>query len=415
MVVVRAHKPRRRFTVALVIETSNAFAREVLHGIRNWMGAHGAWAVHLSEQGRGNQPPNWLRHWRGNGIIGRVETREIAAAVRACRVPVVNVSAAEITDEFPTVISQSRAIAEAAAEHLRERGLKHFGYCGDSRFAWSLSHGQNFAAVLAEWGFACSMFPSAVGDHENWDREQDKLKRWLWSLPKPCGVMACYDIRGQQVLDVCRSLVLRVPDDVAVIGQHNDELLCELCQPPLSSVIPHARRVGWEAAAVLDQCMRGRAPRVKRLEIPPRGVATRQSTDFVAVTDERLARAARFIEEHFRDAFDVDEVARVAGMSRSLLERSYRAAFGLAPWEHVVRLRIRTAEVLLQETRLTLAEIAERTGFGAAAYFSAVFHRRTGRQPSALRAAAAHVSAELSPSQSGAFQEPPPDSPRSTR
>lgn len=380
---------RRQFTVALLIETSNAFAREVLRGVREWMGTHDGWAVHLSEQGRGNEPPGWLRHWHGHGIIARVETPEIAAAVRACRVPVVNVSAAGITEEFPTVISDSAAIARMAAEHLHERGLRHFGYCGDARFEWSQSHGQHFAATLARWGLSCSWYPAAVDDPADWEREQAKLKAWLHALPKPCGVMACYDLRAQQVLDGCRALGLRVPDDVAVIGQHNDELLCELCDPPLSSVIPDARRVGWEAAALLDQWMRGRAPRVKRWEVPPRGVATRRSTDFVAVTDERLARAARFIKEHYRETFEVEELARAAGMSRSLLERTYRAAFGLAPWEHVLRLRVRAAEELLRHTRLPLAEIAERTGFGTPEYFSAAFRRLTGRPPSSLRAAGA--------------------------
>lgn len=376
---------RRRFTVALLVETSNAFAREVLHGIRDWMDAHDTWAVHLSEQGRGNEPPGWLRHWHGDGIIARIETREIAAAVRRRGVPVVNVSAAGVTEEFPTVISDSVGIARAAAEHLRERGLRHFGYCGDARFAWSRSHGDNFAAVLARWGLPCRIYPAAAGDAADRDREQDKLKAWLRALPKPCGVMVCYDIRGQQVLDVCRALSLRVPEDIAVIGQHNDALLCELCSPPLSSVIPNARQVGWEAAAMLDRWMRGHVPRVSRLEIRPLGVATRQSTDLVAVADERLARAARFLRDHYREPFLVDQLARVAGMSRSLLERTYRTAFGLAPWEHVLRLRVRAAEALLLQTRLSLAEIAERTGFGQAEYFSAAFRRLTGRAPSALR------------------------------
>ncbi|MBK9137270.1 MAG: DNA-binding transcriptional regulator [Verrucomicrobia bacterium] len=381
----RASGTRRRFQVALLIETSNAFAREVLLGVRDWMEAHDTWAVHLSEQGRGNEPPGWLRHWQGHGIIARVETREIAAAVRRRNVPVVNVSAAGVTEEFPTVISDSAGIARAAAEHLRERGLRQFGYCGDARFAWSESHGRHFAALVSRWGCTCQTYPAAVDDAADWDREQEKLRAWLRVLPRPCGVMVCYDIRGQQVLDVCRALGLRVPDDLAVIGQHNDALLCELCNPPLSSVIPNARQVGWEAAAMLDRWMHGRAPRVKRLEIPPLGVATRQSTDLVAVGDERLARAARYIREHYRQPFMVDELARAAGLSRSLLERNYRAAFGLAPWEHVLKLRLRDAEALLVQTRWSVAEIAERTGFGAAAYFSAAFRRLTGRPPSALR------------------------------
>jgi LacI family transcriptional regulator len=197
--------------------------------------------------------------------------------------------------------------------------------------------------------------------------------------------MVCYDIRGRHVIDACRSLGLRVPDEVAVIGQHNDELLCELCDPPLSSVIPNAQRVGFEAASLLDHLMRGGRPAQPILRVPPLGVAKRQSTDVVAVQDTWLARAVRFIRDHHREGLCVNEIARVSGLSRSLLEKKYRATFGLSPWEHVVRLRVQSAQALLTQTNLTIADIAERTGFGAPEYFSAAFRRLTGRPPSALR------------------------------
>jgi LacI family transcriptional regulator len=376
---------RSRTVVALLVETSNAFSREVLHGIRDWMRAHGSWAIHLSEQGRGSTPPPWLRNWHGDGIIARVETRKIAHAVRACGVPVVNVSASGLAPEFATVISDSEAIARAAAEHLMERGLRQFGYCGDARFAWSTTHGRNFAAAVQARGFPCHLYPAAAADSADWGREQRKLASWLKTLPKPCGVMACYDIRGQQVLDACRVTGLRVPEVVAVIGQHNDELLCELCEPPLSSVIPNARRAGFEAAALLDRLMRGRTVATKRIEVPPVGIATRQSTDLVAVGDERLATAMRFIRKHAHEVIGVDDIARVAGISRSLLERKFREAFGRSPWDQVMQLRLRHAEQLLSQTRLSIAEIAERTGFGAPEYFSAIFRKLTGTSPKAAR------------------------------
>ena len=378
-------KSKIRPVVALLVETSNAFSRELLHGVRDWMRAHGSWAIHLSEQGRGNQPPSWLGSWRGDGIIARIENDAIAAAVRACRLPTVNVSASGLAPEFPAVISDSAAIAEQAATHLLERGLRHFGYCGDARFTWSQRHGDNLIKALQERGHTCSVFPAAIGDAADWRREQAKLTRWLEYLPKPVGVMTCYDIRGQQVLDVCRAIGLRVPEDVAVIGQHNDELLCELCEPPLSSVIPNARRAGFEAAALLDRLMRGKAGVPKRIEVPPVGIATRQSTDLVAVGDERLARAMRFIREHAHEVISVEDIARTAGISRSLLERKFREAFGRSPWDQVLQLRLRQAEHLLSQTRLSIAEIAERTGFGTPEYFSAAFRKLTGTSPRSAR------------------------------
>lgn len=378
-------KPTARPVVALLVETSNAFSRELLHGVRDWMRAHGSWAIHLSEQGRGNLPPTWLENWRGNGIIARIENETIAAAVRACALPTVNVSASGLAPEFPAVTSDSAAITRQAATHLLERGLRHFGYCGDSRFPWSLRHGHNLVSTLRESGHECHVYPSKAGDANDWRKEQAKLARWLKSLPKPVGVMTCYDIRGQQVLDVCRATGLRVPEDVAVIGQHNDELLCELCDPPLSSVIPNARQAGFEAAGLLDRLMRGRPVASEKIEIPPVGIATRQSTDLVAVEDERLAHAMRFIRENAHAVIGVEDIARAAGISRSLLERKFRAAFGSSPWDHVMQLRLRKAEQLLSQTRLSISEIAESAGFGTPEYFSAAFRKLTGVSPRSVR------------------------------
>ncbi len=376
---------RSRHVVALLVETSNAFSREVLHGVRDWMRANGSWAIHLSEQGRGSHPPSWIHHWRGDGIIARIETPAIAKAVRARRVPVVNVSAAGFAPEAPSVISDSRGIAQMAASHLLERGVRSFGFCGDARYVWSRRHGENFAAALCGAGHECDIFPVARDDFANWKREQTKLSRWLKALPKPAGVMACYDIRGQQVLDVCRAIGLRVPEDVAVIGQHNDELLCELCEPPLSSVIPNARLVGLEASRLLDQLMRGQTVAPVPVEIPPVGVATRASTDLVAVDDPRLATAIRFIREHAFAEMTVSDIARAAGMSRSLLERKFRDVVGTSIWDHVLQLRLRAAEQLLMQTTVSIAEIAERTGFGTAEHFSASCKRLTGASPKELR------------------------------
>lgn len=378
-------KPTKRPIVALLVETSNAFSRELLRGVRDWMRSNRSWAIHLSEQGRGSEPPDWLRLWKGDGIIARIETHEITDAIRKLHLPTVNVSASGHGDGFPSVISDSAAISRVAADHLLERGIKFFGYCGDARFHWSAQHGKNFVNALNIRGFKCANYSARVSDSVDWTFEHKKIAKWLKALPKPVGVMTCYDIRGQQVLDVCRAIDLKVPDEVAVISQHNDELLCDLCDPPLTSVIPNARRIGSEAAAVLDTMMRGAKPKLTPLLIRPVGVATRQSTDVVAVDDPGLERAARYIRDKACEPITVNDVVKVSGLSRTLLERKFKQAFGTSPYEHILRIRLNTAERLLKETTLSIGEIAERLAFSSAEHFSATFKKRTGKPPKALR------------------------------
>lgn len=376
---------QRRKAVALVIETSNHYGRQMLLGIRSFMSQHADWAVHLTEQGRGAQPPRWLARWKGDGIIARVENKAVGEAVQAVGVPAVNVSATELTSDLHTFISDSNAVAKLAAEHLIERGFEYYGYLGDSRFKWSMNHGENFRNWIRKTGVECMVYEAHARDASNWDREQRRIATWIQSLPKPVGIMVNYDIRGQQLLDVCSRIGVRVPDEVAVIGQHNDEVLCEMCNPPLSSVIPNPQQAGYEAAFMLNKLMDGHRPKPKVHLIQPVGVATRQSTDIIAIEDRQIAEALKYVRENACLGIGVNDVLRRVPMSRTLLERKFRTLLRSSPYEEITRHRLRRAKELLSGTSLPIAEIAERTGFSSPEYLSSMFKKHTGFSPARYR------------------------------
>jgi LacI family transcriptional regulator len=386
-----APRPRptssRRKQVALLIETSNAYARGLLQGVVHYIREHQPWSFHLMEQGRGDDPPAWLKRWSGDGIIARIETARIARAVVQAGVPAVDVSAARLVPKLPWVETDDEQIARLAAEHLLERGFKHFGFCGDARFNWSVCREKHFCARVAAAGLDVHCYEPA-GEAGDVAAQAADLRRWLREMPKPVGVMACYDIRGQQVLDACRSGGLAVPGEVAVVGVDNDELLCDLASPPLSSVIPNAHRTGYEAAALLDRMMAGkRVPATARL-IAPLGVTARQSTDVLAVDDREVARAVQFIREHACDGINVGDVLRAVPLSRRVLEQRFQRMLGLTPREEILQVRLARVKQLLGETDLPLYLIAERTGFEHVEYLSVVFKREMALTPSAFRTTA---------------------------
>jgi LacI family transcriptional regulator len=381
--------------VAILIETSNAYARGLLQGVVHYIREHRPWSFHLMEQGRGDDPPPWLAGWEGDGIIARIETPRIARAVVRTGLPAVDLSAARLVPALPWVETNDEEIARLAADHLIERGFKRFAFCGDGRFNWSVWRERFFIARLKAAGHACAVFPQreeqgATGDAageavSDVAVEARKLTRWLRELPKPVGVMACYDIRGQQVLAACRGAGLAVPDEVAVIGVDNDALLCELASPPLSSVIPNAHRAGYEAAALLDRLMAGKKVAATAHLIAPLGVAERQSTDVLAVDDRDVARAVQFIREHACEGINVSDVLRAVPLSRRVLEQRFQRLLGCTPREEILHVRLARVKQLLGETDLPLYLVAERTGFEHVEYLSVVFKRETGRTPSAWR------------------------------
>jgi LacI family transcriptional regulator len=315
-------------------------------------------------------------------VIARVENERIARELRATGLPVIDVSAALPRLVFPRVATDAEGAATLAATHLIERGLRNFAYCGDGRFHWARQRGEAFARATAMVG-GCVQFAPTLGAV---DDEVKEIARWLRTLPRPVGVLASLDLRGQQVLAACRLAGLAVPDDVAVIGVHNDELLCELCDPPLTSVIPDAPRAGYVAAELLARTMKGRRLAVRLHEIAPLGVAARQSTDVGAVGDAKIAGAVRFMRQQAAGGANVGDVLRAVPMARTALERRFKAALGTTPHAHLRKLRIERVKDLLARTSLPVGEIATATGFEHPEYLSAMFRRECGVTPRKFRA-----------------------------
>jgi LacI family transcriptional regulator len=381
---------RKQKSVALLIETSNAYARGLLSGIAAYIHEHELWSIYMLEQERGAAPPSWLKNWNGDGLIARIENEQIAEVVRKLKIPVVDVSAARQVPNIPWVETNDRAIARLAYEHFRERGFENFAFCGERDFQWSILRREAFQECVSGDGYECHILESPRHESRSFspNRERSKLAKWVLSLPRPIGVFACYDIKAQQVLDVCREHQVKVPGELALLGVDNDELLCDLCTPPLSSIIPAAHQTGRKAAELLDAMMNGATVGSEARLIDPVGVATRQSTDVLATRDADISAAVRFIQDHFCEGINVHDVLKAVPLSRRAFESRFQAIIGRTPHQEIIRRRIERVRQLLVETDLTLAEIAKRTGFQNQEYMSVAFRRSTNTPPAAFRKSA---------------------------
>jgi LacI family transcriptional regulator len=378
---------KRIFKVALLVETSNAYARGILAGVEDYIKNHGPWNVYLAEHGRGDLPPKWLQGWDGDGILARVENANIAKVLASATQPVVDLSSRRLLPEVPAVTTHNGAIAQLAVQHFVERGFTQLAFCGDERFGWSQDRCQHFIEICRQRSIPCCTYKSVATLTSDGDPETEAIAAWLLTLPKPIGVFACYDARGQQVLDACRRAGVAVPEEVAVLGVDNDELLCALSPPPLSSIMPNPKRTGWTAASLLHQKMRGESVPPDIVYIEPLGLAARQSTDTLAVDDPQIARALRFIREHACDGIGVGEVLQACPMGRRSLEHRMKKIINRSPHEEIFRVRINLAKDLLAGTKLKISEIADRCGFANVEYLSGAFRRATMMSPSGYRKA----------------------------
>ncbi len=373
--------------VALLVETSLASGRDILRGIGRYVREHRTWALVHEPRSLEESLPAWLKNWDGDGIIARIQNREIANHVRSTGVPVVDVLGLVPEAGLPLVHVDDGEIARLAAEHLIERGFRHFGYFGLADENWSVRRREFFQTRLAQAKGRLSVYEQPRHDptRTSWIEREEELARWIRELPKPAGVMVCSDQLGLAFLEACRRAGVAVPDEVAVVGVDNDEALCEIAYPPLSSVWPAHQQVGYEAAALLDRLMRGKRAPAAPVIIAPGGVKTRRSTDVLAIEDRNVARALQLIREHACSSLDVEKVAEGAGLSRSVLQRRFRRTLAKSVHEAIRDERLKRACQLLAETDLPLAEVAEQSGFKHQEYLGAVLRKHLNRTPAQFR------------------------------
>lgn len=351
--------------VALLIETSRSYGRGLLVGVRRYLSEHGPWSAYLETRALESEAPPWLRGWKGDGILSRTGSAALARRLRATSVPVVELRSSRLLPRAPWIGVDNRALGALVATHLLDRGLRHFGLLALDVEDYFRERCENFVSTLRGHGFRCDVLqaPPRAEHPARWEAQQRELVRWVGGLPRPAGVMACTDQLGFWLLDACTRADLAVPEEIAVVGVENDEALCAMSRPPLSSVALPTERIGYEAARLLDRLMRGRSVPRTRIAVEPLGVVARQSSDVVAVADARLAAALRHIRERACEGIGVDDVARAASMSRSSLERGLRKLLGRSPHDELLRVRLDRAKALLSETDLKLSAVAQRSGF----------------------------------------------------
>jgi LacI family transcriptional regulator len=377
--------------IILWVESSRGSGRALLRGIANYAQHHGAWSFYW-EPGGLEKPWPALPQIEADGIILR-DIRVDEALASGLPAIVIGHCQSEVPGVV-NVVTDSEAIGRMGAEHLRQCGFKHFAFCGYSRSAyertaWSEVRAEFFAARIREVGFPPPAQYSLSKTAEDWSKERHSLAAWLEALPKPVGLMACNDDCGQQVVEACKLAKLSVPDQIAVIGADNDEVVCGLTDPPLSSVAINFERAGYDAARALHNLMRGERRVPSRIIAAATHIVTRRSTDFVAADDPHLTRALQFVRDRARQGVSVGEVARAAGLSRRALEKRFRALLGWSILEEIRRVRTDHIARLLVETDLPVSGIAEILGFTDAHHFARYF--RAAKQVSPLRYRSEHA------------------------
>ncbi len=376
--------------VALLMRVNKDYDRQIIAGISQYA-AEFNWSVYLEDEPRERIPKQ--SQWSGDGIIADLDDEQTGRILARAGVPAVGVGGFSdpsfLPFDLPYVATDDVANGRLGAEHLMNCGLKHFAFCGipATHFnSWARNREASFVDAIREAGYPCAVYRGRHRSARNWETLQKGLCAWLDEQPTPLGIMACDDPRARHVVEACRRLGRRIPQDVAVLGVDNDLLMCELCNPPLSSVQHGTTEIGRRAAELLDQTMSGCENVSNWSVIPPKGVVERRSTDVMNSPHPTVTEASRFIRENAGDPISVLQVARHVEVSRSTLDREFRRCLGHTTHEEIQRVRLDMARRLLTTTDYPLRVIARQAGYRNEQYFSFVFRSALRVTPGQYRA-----------------------------
>jgi len=359
---------REQPKIVLLLETSRHLGRELLRGAALWSRMHGPVSLSASAGHFDQLLPN-LRNERKVGIIARLSVPGIVRAIKKYRVPLIALEPvtqelADIKEELrlAEIRSTAKEIAEMGAEFLWNDGFRNFAYCGFPNRLWSKARCDAFVRYLAKQGGLCSVYP--VSDNEcSWNRERLALKKWLRSLPKPIGLLACDDDRALQILNLCEEEEIRIPQDVSILGVGNDDILCDLANPPLSSISIDLQTAGYNAVQALVDMIEGKTERPGDVTMSPLWVTPRMSTDFMGVSDPSVIKALQFIRQNHLRPITVMDVVRYVGISRRSLETRFGAINRRTIANEILHYRLERAKQLLAFGNEQLANIAISSGF----------------------------------------------------
>jgi LacI family transcriptional regulator len=368
--------------IIAIFDTSHASGRGILTGITKYARLQGPWVFYRNKSQYNHDKKDILTHlknWHADGIIANLSyTSEIMSLIKKGLPSVIFPVLKSQFKGYNTISADNNAIGAMAAEYFLQRGFKNFGFCGfDLSCYWSSERGESFKAAINQAGHQIAFY-SQPARIKVWSREQELLTEWILSLPKPAGIFACNDDRGHDLIEACKIARVRVPDDLSILGVDNDDLVCNMCRTPLSSISINTERAGYESAELLDKLMNGQKSKAQEIIIRPTHVVTRESSDILAIEDNDVAAAMRFIRDNASKAIHVSDVINTVPLSRRVLENRFRKAVGRSLNAQIRRIRVEQVAKMLVETDLSISQIARTLEFECVDHISRYFKKEKG-------------------------------------
>lgn len=371
------------------MESSKHYPRDLVRGIAHYAFLRGNWRFYkedrfYSKGKRKHRDYSWIGRLGAHGII----TRDSVGIKQLAETGIPMVSVADFYEKVEGIVevnTDNNKIAQMAVDYFLRKGFRNFGFCGFKDMPWSSGREKNFVRILKQAGHPAGCYNSSSRRMLNWDREHPNMIKWLKTLPKPVAILCCNDDRGNDLVEACKAGGFKVPFEIAVLGIDDDYQVCDLSNPPLSSVSLSTKKAGYKAAEILDRMMSGKKPDTWRIIVNPLEVVSRQSTDTMAISDPQVAQALQFINENSRNIIQVSDVSNVVGCSRKGIDKKFQRFLGHTVFAEIRRVRTEAICHMLHEADLSITQIALQLGYNDSDHIARFFKQEMNMTPMAYR------------------------------
>ena len=377
--------------IVLLSDFSEEYNKNLLRGITRYSKDHGPWTfckmpTYYRETIGIDGILKWAKEWEANGIIGQFYNGEEVAKFTKAKIPVIAQDFKERFTDIPNITGAYRQTGALGADYFLKKGFKNFAFYGFGNIVWSRERAEGFEERIQEAGFDVHYY-----EHKDargidlWYYKPSALSDWLKSLPKPIALMACDDNQGHHITEAARHAGIRIPDELAVLGVDNDEMICDLSDPPLSSIELDSEKSGYEAARLMEQMIEDDVCYADDIVVNATQVITRHSTDIFASKDKYIVSALKYIHGNLDKNLKVDQVLKEVPLSRRSLEKRFIMTTGYPVYEYIYNQRIEKFTQKLLETDMTIFEIALDLGLSDSKNIARQFKQIKGVTPMEYR------------------------------
>ena len=350
----------------------------MLRGIAQCSHTYGPFSFYPEPSGREVTLYSKIQDWEVDGIIARDE--KLDDKILKMNLPlVVYISRQDPALYEYKIIADNRAIGRMAADHFIERKFKNFGFCGYSDVFYSKLRYEHFKQKISESGFDVNLYDNSERIASiSWEKELKDICGWLKNLPKPVAIFACVDERARHVSEACRRIGLEIPNEVAVLGVDDDDIICELAEPPLSSIALNPMQSGYMATKMLIDLIDNKVVENKEIIVRPIGVRTRQSSDIMAIKDTQIVNTIDYIKKNCTKPIQVEDIVQAVSVSRRTLERKFVDVLGKTLYQQIKECKTEKIAYLLLETNFSIKRIAFIMNFDDPSNLSRYFKQVRG-------------------------------------